>query len=102
MQKAVGLDLGGGEASTQGVAQALAGGRLLLVLDTCEHVIAGAAALAEAVLQAGSAVRIVATSREALRAEGEWLYPVPALSVPATDAMADDNPLEYDAVRLFS
>lgn len=99
---AVGLDLGGGEASTQGVAQALVGRRLLLVLDTCEHVVGAAAALAEAVLRGGTGVQIVATSREPLRAEGEWTYPVPALSVPAVEAAADDKPLEYGAVRLFS
>ncbi len=68
--------------SARRVAQALAGRRLLLVLDTCEHVIDAAAALAEAVLRAGSAVRIIATSREPLRAEEEWVYPVPPLAVP--------------------
>jgi hypothetical protein len=67
---AVGLELGGGEASAQRVAQALADRRLLLVLDTCEHVIAAAAAMAEAVLGAGSAPHIIATSREPLRAGG--------------------------------
>ncbi len=52
---AVGLELGGGEVSARRVvAQALADRRLLLVLDTCEHVIAAAAAMAEAVLRAGS------------------------------------------------
>jgi predicted ATPase len=61
---AVGLGLGGGEASAQRVAQALADRRLLLMLDTCEHVIAAAAAMAEAVLGAGSAPHIIATSRE--------------------------------------
>ena len=97
----VGLDLGGGDMSIQNVAQALAGQRLLLVLDTCEHVIDAAAALAEGVLQAGSAVHVIATSREPLRAEGEWLYPVPALAVPAESAAANDDPLQYAAVRLF-
>ena len=47
---AVGLELSGGEVSAQRVAQALAKRRLLLVLDTCEHVIAAAAAMAEAIL----------------------------------------------------
>jgi DNA-binding winged helix-turn-helix (wHTH) protein len=65
---AVGLELGGGEVSAQRVAQALAGQSLLLVLDTCEHVIAAAAAMAEALLAAGSAPHIIATSREPLRA----------------------------------
>ena len=61
---AVGLELGGGEA--QRVAQALADRRLLLVLDTCEHVIAAIARVAEAMLGMSSAPHIIATSREAL------------------------------------
>ena len=98
---AVGLELGGGEASAQRVAQALADRRVLLVLDTCEHVIAAAATMAEAMLGAGSAVHIIATSREPLRAGGEWVYPVQPLAVPAVDVAADDEPLRYGAVRLF-
>jgi predicted ATPase/DNA-binding winged helix-turn-helix (wHTH) protein len=98
---AVGLELGGGEASAQRVAQALADRRLLLVLDTCEHVIAAAAAMAEAILGAGSALHIIATSREPLRAGSEWVYPVQPLAVPAVDVAADDDPLRYGAVRLF-
>jgi len=93
-----GVDLGGSEVSAQRVAQALTDRRLLLVLDTCEHVIAATAALAEAVLRAGSAVRIIATSREPLRVEGEQVYPVPPLAVPAAEA---DEPWQYGAVRLF-
>ncbi|HEX4153156.1 MAG TPA: hypothetical protein VHY75_13195, partial [Steroidobacteraceae bacterium] len=98
---AVGLELSGGEASAERVAQALAERPLLLVLDTCEHVIDTAAAMAEALLRAGSGVRILATSREPLRAEGEQIYPVPPLAVPAEDAEAEDDPLRYGAVRLF-
>ena len=98
---AIGLDLGGGAVSAQRVAQALVGRRLVLVLDTCEHVIGAAAALAEAMLKAGLAVRIIATSREPLRAEGEWVYPVPPLAVPAEDAEDVDDLLRYGGVRLF-
>jgi predicted ATPase len=81
--------------------EALADRRLLLVLDTCEHVIAAAATMAEAMLGAGSALHILATSREPLRAGGEWVYPVQPLAVPATDFAAEDDPLHYGAVRLF-
>ncbi|HTT80223.1 MAG TPA: winged helix-turn-helix domain-containing protein [Stellaceae bacterium] len=98
---AVGLELGGREASPQRVAQALAAKRLLVVFDTCEHVIAAASALAEAVLRAGSAACIIATSRESLRAEGEWIYPLPPLTVPAEDPAEADDPQRYAAVRLF-
>jgi predicted ATPase len=53
MATAVGLEVGGGEASAQRGAQGLAG-RVLLVLDTREHLIAAAAAMAEAIMGAGS------------------------------------------------
>jgi predicted ATPase len=52
-------------------------------------------------LGAGSALHIIATSREPLRAGGEWVYPVQPLAVPAMDVAADDDPLQYGAVRLF-
>ncbi|MBV8456019.1 MAG: winged helix-turn-helix domain-containing protein, partial [Acetobacteraceae bacterium] len=60
---AIGLDLGGGEVSAGRLAQALAGQRLVLVLDTCEHVFGAAAALSEAVLRAGATLHLLATSR---------------------------------------
>ena len=95
---AVGLQPGAREISPQLVSQALAHRRLLLILDTCEHVIDAAAALAEALLQAGSEVRIIATSREPLRAEGEQIYQVPPLALPAAEA---EDPWRLGAVRLF-
>ena len=56
--------------------------RTLLVLDTCEHVVAAVAALAEAVLRGAPGVRILATSREPLRAEGECIHRLPPLAEP--------------------
>jgi predicted ATPase/DNA-binding winged helix-turn-helix (wHTH) protein len=95
---AVGLELAGGEISAQRVAQALADRRLLLVLDTCEHVIGAAARMAEALLHASPAAHVVVTSREPLKAEGEWIYPVPPLVVPAVES---DDFWRYGAVWLF-
>jgi predicted ATPase/DNA-binding winged helix-turn-helix (wHTH) protein len=97
----IGLDLGGGDVSAQRLSQALAGRRVVLVLDTCEHVIGAAAALAEALLRAGGTLHLLATSREPLRAEGEWVYPVPPLAVPTADLDYADDLLRYGAVRLF-
>jgi predicted ATPase/DNA-binding winged helix-turn-helix (wHTH) protein len=96
---AIGLELGAGEISALRLAQLLSDRRLLLVLDTCEHVVAAAAAFAEAILRAGSAVRVIATSREPLRAEGEQIYRVPQLAVPPAE---DDDPGQYSSVRLFA
>ena len=95
---AVGLQLSAGEVSTRRVAQALADRRLLLVLDTCEHVIAAVTGMVEALLHANPAARVITTSREPLKAEGEWIYPVPPLAVPAAEA---DDFSRYGAALLF-
>ena len=78
--------------------------RLLLVLDNCEHLVDACAALAAALLAACPHLRILGTSREALRVDGEAVWPVPSLAVPpragATPAHPDDL-ARYDAVQLF-
>ena len=75
----------------------------LIVLDSCEHVISAAAALAEAVLKTAPRVHILATSREPLRAEGEQLHRLPSLEVPpASGNLAPDDALRYSAVQLFA
>jgi predicted ATPase/DNA-binding winged helix-turn-helix (wHTH) protein len=98
---AAGLELAAGTVSSDRVANALIGKELLLVLDNCEHVIDAATRIAEALLRASPAVHVIATSREPLKAEGEWIHPVPPLAVPAGDAEDEDDPLQYGAVRLF-
>jgi predicted ATPase/DNA-binding winged helix-turn-helix (wHTH) protein len=95
---AIGLDLAAADASTERVAAALAAKELLIVLDTCEHVIDAAARMAEALLGAGAKARVIATSREALKVDGEWVYHVGPLSVPTEDAT---DLLEYGSVSLF-
>jgi predicted ATPase len=98
---AVGLEFAAGAVSPERVANALSGKQLLLVLDNCEHVIDAAAMTAEALLRASPAVHVIATSREPLKAEGEWIHPVPPLAAPAEDAEDQGNSLRYGAVRLF-
>src|SRR5690606_29201399 len=56
--------------------------RMLLVLDNCEHVVEAAAVLAEQLLGGAPEVRILATSREPLRADGENVYRLPPLATP--------------------
>jgi predicted ATPase len=53
------------------------------------------------VLQAGGGLRLLATSREPLRAEGEWVYPVPPLTVPTKDTEDADDLLRCGGIRLF-
>ena len=55
--------------------------RLLLVLDNCEHLVEACARLAKALLESSPGLRILATSREALRVGGESVYPLSPLAV---------------------
>ena len=65
------------------VAAALEGRSRLLVVDNCEHVLDAAGDLIELILSRSSTVRVLATSREGLRAADEQHWPVPALEVRA-------------------
>jgi DNA-binding winged helix-turn-helix (wHTH) protein len=56
--------------------------RILLILDTCEHLIESIATLAASIIEAAPHVHILATSREALRIEGEHVYRLDALACP--------------------
>ena len=56
--------------------------QMLIVLDNCEHLIQDVAEFASGFLSSCSRLKIIATSREALRIPGEWLYSVPGLEIP--------------------
>jgi predicted ATPase/DNA-binding SARP family transcriptional activator len=73
-------------------------GRVLVVLDNCEHVRAGAAELAHALLAARPGLRLVATSREQLGLSGEVIFTLGGLSTPAPGATDPRS----DAVRLLA
>ena len=76
--------------------------QLLLILDNCEHLMQACAELATLLLQGGARLKVLASSREPLRAAGEMSYPVPALSVPDPDQSLSVAALtHYEAVRLF-
>jgi predicted ATPase/DNA-binding winged helix-turn-helix (wHTH) protein len=76
--------------------------RLLLVLDNCEHVIDAAATLAELIFREAQGVHILATSREALRVEGERAYWLPPLdSPPRGSSMKAADVRKFPAVQLF-
>jgi predicted ATPase/class 3 adenylate cyclase len=76
--------------------------QLLLILDNCEHLTHASAELATRLLQAGARLKILASSREPLRAAGEMSYLVPALSVPDPGKSLTVAALtQYEAVRLF-
>jgi predicted ATPase/class 3 adenylate cyclase len=94
----------------------LAERKVLLVLDNFEQVIDAAPVVAE-LLRAAPRLRVIATSRAALRVSGEQEYPVPGLPVPIDllalsdleklnltseeRAVAAETITQYEAVRLF-
>jgi predicted ATPase/DNA-binding CsgD family transcriptional regulator len=79
--------------------------RLLLLLDNCEHLVAAAATLADALLRGCPELRILATSREPLKVAGERAYRLPSLRVPTPDAtrsLGASGAIAYGAIVLFS
>lgn len=74
----------------------------LIVLDNCEHVIDAASEIAEAILARASDVHVLATSREPLRAAGEWVQRLTPLTVPpATPVLNAAEAVRFAAVQLF-
>ena len=81
----------------------LAGKRLLLVLDNCEHLLDACATLASTLISACPDVRVLATSRQALGVAGEVRMVVPPMSLPAEGEQTSvQGLLGYDAVWLLS
>jgi predicted ATPase len=84
------------ENATPGLISFLRDKRILLILDTCEHLVDAIAGLAASVIEAAPEVRILATSREALRIDGEHIYRLDALACPP-----DEPQLTAEAIRQF-
>ncbi|MFC6063673.1 LuxR C-terminal-related transcriptional regulator [Streptomyces ochraceiscleroticus] len=68
----------------------LAAKRLLLVLDTCEHMLDACAMLADLMLRMAPGVTVLVTSRQPLDVPGEFVYPITPL------------PTDREAVQLFA
>ncbi len=80
----------------------LAGRRILLVLDNCEHVIDAAAQLTERLYSEAPQAHILTTSREALRVEGEHVHLLAPLDYPVVrDDLTAAEALASPAVQLF-
>jgi predicted ATPase/DNA-binding SARP family transcriptional activator len=86
--------------ATDELARHLEGRRTLLVLDNCEHLVDGCAALVHELLLRCAGPRILATSRQPLDVDGELIWRVPSLRVPAADAGLEEL-RDSEAARLF-
>ncbi len=76
---------------------------LLLLLDNCEQLISACAELAQVLLSVCPHLRILATSREALRCPGEVVWRIPPLMTPDPDSpLALEQVAAYEAVLLFT
>ena len=87
-----------GVPMSDSLAAVLARQQMLLVLDSCEHVVAAVAQLCGALLPAADDMRVLATSREPVGVSGEARYRLPPLALPAPGDEAGGS----DAVVLFA
>lgn len=103
-----------GHSRLETLTEYLQNKQLLLILDNCEHLVDACASLIVELLSACPKLKILATSREALRVPGEIIWHVPVLAVPdrrisTQSATSESTPvanpqelLQYDSVRLFA
>ena len=90
-------------ASLDQVLLALHGRRLLLLLDSCEHVTESVALLVESVLSDTSDVHILVTTRETMRIEGELVWRLDPLETPPPSVpVTAGNIRDYSSARLFT
>jgi predicted ATPase len=88
MANAVGVHERSGRRLEDQLIDRLAGQSTLVVLDNCEHVLAGAAKLAQRLIQSTSRVDVLATSRERLGVDAEHLWEVAPLATAGRDSPA--------------
>ncbi|MBH0237905.1 winged helix-turn-helix domain-containing protein [Methylobrevis sp. L22] len=97
----VGLSTDSGSTEAA-VADQLRGRQMLLVLDSCEHLIDGVAVLVDQILLRAPGVRFLATSREPLRVTGERVRRLGGLDAPGKSAgLTAAEALTFPAVQLF-
>lgn len=92
----------GGISAIEAIVADLGHRRLLLVLDNCEHLLGACARAVTALLGGCPSVRVLATSRQPLSVEGELVWQVPPLRVPAEGETDVDALIACPAVALFA
>ncbi|MBC5823121.1 MAG: adenylate/guanylate cyclase domain-containing protein [Candidatus Eremiobacteraeota bacterium] len=99
---AVGIELPPAQPPLVALVAALKAKHVLLVLDNCEHLVEGAARVADALLRGCPRAALLASSREGLGIGGEAIYRMPSLRVPSEDrTLSAAEAIEYGAVALF-
>lgn len=88
-------------AAIEELVSALRSTHALIVLDNCEHLIADVALLVTAILRGCPQVSFLATSRERLAVNGEVVYRLPSLEMPARPPSGMEQARRYAAIELF-
>lgn len=101
MAKVLGVTIQSDDA-TSALATALRDRSLVIVLDSCEHVLEAAAAMTDAILAVAPGVMILTTTREPLRARGETVHRLAPLRSPSpADMLTAAQALAFPAIELF-
>jgi DNA-binding SARP family transcriptional activator len=96
-----------GQPLLESLVDALHDSQMLLVFDSCEHLVDAVARTSEALLRSCPRLKVLATSREPLGVRGEVLWQVRPLSLPdATHSGPEgeatvEGLMRYEAIRLF-
>src|ERR1700689_1948 len=100
---ALGIRAEPGRPLTETIADALRPRRMVLILDTCEHVVDACAALVQQLLASCPSLRLISTSRQPLRIRCETAWRGPPLALPAQfGELTDQDMAEHEAIRLFA
>lgn len=98
--RAVGLTGTSDEQPIEVLKRQLQSRHMLLLLDNFEQIIDAAGGMVE-LLQHCPDLKMLVTSREALRVRGEYLYPIPPLTLPNGGGKSAEIVAGYESVRLF-
>jgi predicted ATPase len=85
---------------TESLAEWVGDRDMLLIIDTCEHLVQGCAELVHELLEAAPNLKVLATSRQSLQLPYEHVVPVPPLQVPGDDPV--ESLFTNESVQLFS
>ena len=102
---AVGAVLGAREESgrpmLEVIVDRIAAGRMLLIVDNCEHLLGAVAALVSRLMERCAQIRVLATSREWLGVPGEQIHAVASLALPVEEHARPEIVARSEAVELF-
>ncbi|RSM64754.1 hypothetical protein DMB66_19130 [Actinoplanes sp. ATCC 53533] len=87
--------------SLAALAHLLRDKQTLLVLDNCEHLLDACAVLISKLLADAPGLRVLVTSRQTLRVEGEWVLSLSPLSMPDPESLPKGDLSEFEAVQLL-